>query len=127
MSEFLNKWFWIKNRDGILDPKERAFWSIRGINSLKCVGEDNDILILYYPNKTITIHCKKDCVEERPAPYFLTGDTVCITKKNITAVLKYSVWHFKGHYYFYHLVDQNGKLLKKRYMADELIKLEKSK
>ena len=116
-----------KKSDGILDSQEREIWSPYGWNSLQCVDENDDVLTLFYASGNITIHAKKDCVEERPAPAFLYGDSVIITKKQIKASVKYAIWHFNDHYYYYHVVDENGKMLKKRYMADELEKLESAK
>lgn len=63
----------------------------------------------------------KSALEERPAPAFLPNDNVRIVKKNIYAVVWQYLWHYKKHYY-YTLVDKNGKMLKKRYIADELEK-----
>lgn len=127
MNDCMNKWFWIKDLDGILDSQERELWSKRHWNSLQCVGDNNDVLTLFYASGNITLHAKKECVEERPAPKFVHGDVVLITKKQIRATVKYSIWHFNDHYYYYHVVDENGKMLKKRYMADELEKVEPAK
>lgn len=127
MCEYLNKWFWIKDLDGILDSQECELWRTRHWNSLQCIGDNNDVLTLFYADKDITIHAKKDCVEERPAPKFIHGDIVLITKKQIRATVKHSIWHFNDHYYYYHVIDENGKTLKKRYMADELEKVESVK
>ncbi len=127
MTEYLNKWFWIKDLDGILDLQERELWCKRHWNSLQCIGDNNDALTLFYASKNITIHARKDCVEERPAPKFVHGDVVLITKKHIQATVEKSIWHFNDCYYYYHVVDENGKMLKKRYMADELEKMETAK
>lgn len=124
MSEYLNKWFWIKDQNGILNAQERELWYPHGWNSLQCTEEKKDALTLFYASENIIIHAKKDCVEERPAPTFLYGDSVLIIKKQNKASVKYAVWHYNDQYYYYMLADENGKPLKKRYMADELEKLE---
>ncbi len=127
MSEYLNKWFGIKNLEGIPNSQEREIWYIYSWNSVQCIDESDGLLTLYYVDRDITIHAKNDAVEERPAPVFLHDDTVLITRKQLKAVVKYTIWHFNGHYYYYILADEKGKMLKKRYMADELEILEKAK
>ncbi len=127
MSEYLNKWFWIKKRDGILDAVARDQWFIRGWESLQCIEEKEDSLILCYRNSSRIIRVLKSALEERPAPAFLPNDKVRIVKKNIHAIVRQYLWHYKDHYYYYMLVDKNGKMLKKRYMADELEKEASSK
>ncbi len=122
MNKYLNKWFWIKKRDGILDEVARGQWFIRGWEVLQCIEEKKDSVILCYRNNSMILQVLKSALEERPAPAFLPNDNVRIVKKNIYAVVWQYLWHYKKHYYYYTLVDKNGKMLKKRYIADELEK-----
>ncbi len=122
MNKYLNKWFWIKKRDGILDAIARGQWFIRGWEVLQCIEEKKDSAILCYRNNSMIIQVLKSALEERPAPAFLPNDNVRIVKKNIYAIVRQYLWHYKKHYYYYMLVDKNGKMLKKRYIADELEK-----
>lgn len=127
MNKYLNKWFWIKNRDGILDPVLRNQWFIRGWESLQCIEEKEDSLILCYRNSSQIIPTLKSAIEERPAPAFLPNDKVRILKKASRAIVKQYFWHYKKQYYYYMLSDEKGKMFKKRYMADELEKVEDGK
>ncbi len=127
MSEYLNKWFWIKDREGILDPALRDQWFIRGWEVLQCIEEKEDSLILNYRNSSKILPTLKSAVEERPAPVFLPNDKVKIIKKDIFAVVKEYLWHYNDQYYYYTLANENGKTLKKRYMEDELEKVEPTK
>lgn len=88
MSEYLNKWFWIKKRDGILDAVGRDQWFIRGWESLQCIEEKEDSLILCYRNSSRIIQVLKSALEERPAPAFLPNDKVRIVKKTSMRLLE---------------------------------------
>ena len=127
MTEYLNKWFWIKDRSGILDPVARDQWFIRGWEALQCIEEKEDSVVLCYRNSSRILPTLKSVLEERPAPSFLSNEKVRVIKKDLYAIVKQYLWHYNDQYYYYMLADENGKMLKKRYMADELEKVESSK
>lgn len=81
MNKYLNKWFWIKKRDGILDEVARGQWFIRGWEVLQCIEEKKDSVILCYRNNSMILQVLKSALEERPAPAFLPNDNVRIVKK----------------------------------------------
>lgn len=60
-------------------------------------------------------------LRHRVAPAFSWGDHVYIASKGIHAVIDDICWHFRDEYYYYYLVHE-GKLLKKRYFAQDLEK-----
>ncbi len=87
MNKYLNKWFWIKKRDGILDAIARGQWFIRGWEVLQCIEEKKDSAILCYRNNSMIIQVLKSALEERPAPAFLPNDNVRIVKKTSMRLL----------------------------------------
>ena len=127
MCEYLNKWFWIKDRSGILDPVARDQWFIRGWEALQCIEEKEDSVVLCYRNSSRILPTLKSVLEERPAPSFLPNEKVRVIKKDLYAVVKQYLWHYNDQYYYYMLADENGKPLKKRYKADDLEKVESAK
>ena len=125
MSDCIGKWFWIRLTTSIPDETERAYyypshsWGI-----LLCVAENGDLLDLRLQDG-FTIHSvKKENATPRPTPAFLKGDRVRIVSKDRVVNVEGAYWHFKDERYFYHLVDENGKMMKKRYFAEELQKEE---
>lgn len=127
MSEYLNKWFWIKRRDHIPNKEERDYLELRFNVILKCIGEKNDLLELYYHKRSKILHAYKADVVERPAPDLLSKDIVLIKKHNLKATVECFVWHFNDERYYYYLIDAKGKSMKKRYYIEELEKLEADK
>ncbi len=59
MREYLNKWFGIKNLEGIPNSQEREIWYVYSWNSVQCIDENDGLLTLYYADRGITIHAKK--------------------------------------------------------------------
>ena len=47
-----------------------------------------------------------------------------VIAKDITAYIELICWHYNEKRYFYHLIDENGKKLSKRYYANELQKVD---
>ena len=90
MTEYLNKWFWIKDRSGILDPVARDQWFIRGWEALQCIEEKEDSVVLCYRNSSRIHPTLKSVLEERPAPSFLPNEKVRVIKK-ISMLLSSSI------------------------------------
>lgn len=121
MSNHIGKWFWIRSENSIPDETERSYYyPSHGWGVLLCVAENDGLLDLKLQDG-FTIHrVKEEDATPRPAPAFRKGDHVRIISKNRVVDVEGAYWHFKDERYFYHLVDENGKMMKKRYLAEEL-------
>ena len=112
---FVNTWGYTNLMENVL-VEDEANYDIGA--TVKCLSEDGNILICQYDKKTI--HLLKSGWIARQAPEFIWGDKVKIVAKNIIATIELICWHFNDGKYFYHLIDENGKKLSKRYYSDEL-------
>ena len=90
--------------------------------TVKCIAEEDDILICQHDKETVRI--LKTGWDERKTPEFYWGETVKIIAKNKLATIELICWHYNEARYFYHLIDDNGKKISKRYYADELKKVD---
>lgn len=88
--------------------------------TVKCIAEDGDILTCQNDKETVKL--LKNGWVERKIPDFIWNERVKILAKNITAHIELICWHYNEKRYFYHLIDENGKRISKRYYADELQK-----
>ncbi|MBO7131595.1 MAG: hypothetical protein J6V65_05585 [Fibrobacterales bacterium] len=124
MSNYIGKWYWIKHPEHIPDEEQRRYYDPgHGWAVLVCVAEQGDLLDLQMEDG-YRIQAKIEDLEPRPTPAFLKGDRVRIVSKDRVVNVEGAYWHFKDERYFYHLVDENGKMMKKRYFAEELQKEE---
>ena len=90
--------------------------------TVKCIAEDGDILSCQVDKEIVKL--LKTGWVERKVPDFYWNDKVKILSKGKTAYIELICWHYNEKRYFYHLIDENGKKLSKRYYADELQKVE---
>lgn len=89
--------------------------------TVKCIAEDGDILICQNDKETVKL--LKTGWVERETPDFNWNDNVKIIAKGITVRIELICWHYNEKRYFYHLIDESGKRLSKRYYVDELQKV----
>lgn len=115
---FVNTWGYTTSMEHVLAGDE-AKYDIGA--TVKCLSEDGNTLICQYDKKTV--HISQSGWIIRQAPEFIWGDKVKIVAKNIIATIELICWHFNDRKYFYHLIDENGKKLSKRYYSDELEKV----
>lgn len=116
---FINTWGAVLENEFILSD------SVSKYNlgtTVKCISEDEEILTCQ-DDKEIVKLLKTGWVG-RPNPDFYWNEKVRIIAKDITARIELICWHYNEKRYFYHLIDENGKNLSKRYYADELQKVD---
>ncbi len=90
---------------------------------LNCLKSENGVLTLKY--KDYEFQALEEGFDKWSEPEFRWGDCVFIKSKDKNAHVDAICWHRKDKKYFYMLLDENNKKIKKRYYADELEKLDK--
>ena len=116
---FINTWGAVLENE-FVQPDSISKYNIGA--TVKCIAEDEGILTCQ-DDKEIVKLLKTGWVG-RPNPDFYWNEKVCIIAKDITARIELICWHYNEKRYFYHLIDENGKKLSKRYYADELQKVD---
>lgn len=119
MNEPINTWGCIHRSRYIAPDYRETFEQERmtGV-TMRCDGIENGYLILRYRGETFLAN--PTGYWQRPTPDYVWDQPVFVPSKGVHATIKSICWHYKDKCYFYHVIGENGKKLKKRYYADDL-------
>lgn len=119
MNDYSDTWGAILCSDYIRSDYKDAFETnlAAGI-TMHCVGEENGFLVL--DDEGTRYLASPAGYWQRPTPNFMHGQAVFVPSKGVKAHVRSICWHYKEERYFYHVVGEDGKKLKKRYYAEDL-------
>lgn len=119
MDSYIGSWGCVHEASYIAPKDQSAFEAnlAAGV-TMHCIGEENGFLVL---NDMGTRYLTDPAgYWRRPTPDFVYGQKVFVPSKGVKAFVRSICWHHKEKCYFYHVVGEDGKKLKKRYYADDL-------
>lgn len=86
--------------------------------TMQYTGMEGCRLVLQYRDSTYL--ADPEGFWRRPTPDFTWDQPVTVRSKDIKANVELICWHYNDERYFYHVVGEDGKRLKKRYFAEDL-------
>lgn len=86
--------------------------------TMHCDGIENGYLVLRYRSEIFLANPVG--YWQRPTPDYTWDQPVFVPSKGVRATIKSICWHYKDERYFYYVIGEDGKKLKKRYYAEEL-------
>ncbi|MDO4848404.1 MAG: hypothetical protein Q4B45_01335 [Coriobacteriia bacterium] len=119
MNKLVNSWGCVHRSRFITPTSQEAFERERMTGAtMRCVGIEDGYLVLRYRDETFL--ASPEGYWQRPAPDYTWDQPVFVPSKGVRATIKSICWHYKDERYFYHVIGEDGKKLKKRYYAEDL-------
>lgn len=119
MDSYVGSWGCV-HQASYIAPKDRPAFEANlaaGV-TMHCIGKQDNFLIL--DDNGTRYLADPSGYWQRPAPDFVYGQKVFVPSKGVKAIVHAICWHYKEERYFYHVIDEDGKKLKKRYYANDL-------
>lgn len=116
----IGTWGCVHSPEGAI-PEDRGLFERERLSgvTMPCVAQDEGSLTLDCRG-AFTVRVLPGSFVPRETPDFVWGQPVRITAKGVDATVSEICWHGNEGRYFYHVVDTDGRRLKKRYWAEEL-------
>jgi len=119
MHKLVNSWGCVHRSRFIAPANQETFEQERMTGAtMRCDGIEDGYLVLRYRNETFL--ADPEGYWRRPTPDYTWDQPVFVPSKGVRATIKSICWHYKDEHYFYYVVGENGKKLKKRYYAEDL-------
>ena len=119
MKDLIGTWGCIQETDYIAPNNQATFEQERRTGAtMRRDGIEDGYLVLRYRNETFLADPER--YWRRPMPDYTWDQPVFVPSKGVRATIKSICWHYKDKRYFYHVVGEGGKKLKKRYYAEDL-------
>lgn len=119
MDSYIGSWGCVHEPSYIAPKSQPAFeTNLAAGVTMRCVDEQDGFLVL--DDRGTKYLANPAGYWRRPTPDFVYGQRVFVPSKDAEATIHTICWHYKEERYFYYVVGEDGKKLKKRYHAEDL-------